>query len=160
MAKSKKERSLKRVFKRILLGIGAVAAFMIAFFIFAVVYKGDTKPILSVADQFKPGDSWKLTEERVEPPRIMCAGDIPCPSIVRWWIRDKLLSIEEFRSIMDSTGWQYSIKGNCEPSLQDRYLCYADAHTELSGSNASIYVSSRINRESGGGELFIDIRRS
>jgi hypothetical protein len=51
---------------------------------------------------------------------------------------------------MDSTGWQYSIKGNCEPSLQDRYLCYADAHTELSGSNASIYVSSRINRESGG----------
>ncbi len=161
MAQDKKRVSFWQIVKRFLLGLGVLLGFVIAFFIFAVVYQGDTKPILSVADQFKPDKSWKLTEERVEPPRIICAGDIACPSVARWWIHEKPLSLGELRSIMDSTGWRYSIKGNCESSSGDQYLCYADAYAELAGTaGVSIYVSSRINKESGGGELFLDIRRS
>lgn len=157
MAKSKKERSLKRVFKRILLGIGAVAAFMIAFFIFAVVYKGDTKPILSVADQFKPGDSWKLTEERVEPPRIMCAGDVPCPNVLRRWNRDKPLTYDELRSLMDATGWEYSIKGVCDLNSLDRYTCSVIAKDYSAAM--SIYVWLQVD-DSSHGQISIDIRRS
>ncbi len=157
MAKSKKERSLKRVFNRVLLGVGVVAAFIIAFYIFAVVYRGDTKPILSVADQFKPGDSWKLTEESVEPPRIMCAGDVACPSVLRRWSRDKPLTYDELRSLMEATGWEYSIRGVCDPSNLDRYTCSVTAKDYSAAM--SIYVWLQVDSSSHG-QISIDIRRS
>lgn len=152
MVKGKKTTSFWKIARRILLGVGVICGIVVAFLIFAVFYGGDTRPILSVADEFKPDSSWKLTEERVEPPRIMCAGDIACPSVFRKWVRKQPISIDELQSIMRATGWRYFEKGKCEPSS-----CMLSANDS---TGMSIYVYTDVNSDLTENELYLSIQRS
>ena len=89
-----------KYFSRTLIAVSIAAALFIGFMIFALFYRGSTKPILSVADEFKPDSSWRLAQEQVEPPRLLCIGSMSCPGVSRTWERDTPMTKNELMSYL------------------------------------------------------------
>src|SRR5687767_12298341 len=70
---------------------------------------------LAVADQLQVPASWVRVSESVEPPRVVCLGDNPCPSVSRQWQVSRDLSVAEMRSLAERAGWEVSFDGSCGP---------------------------------------------
>ena len=82
--------------------------------IFVSVYKGSTKEITAVADQFKPDADWVETNNNVTPPMILCLSDIKCPSVYRSWTANRPVSTDELIEKIKHAGWgNLKIEGDC-----------------------------------------------
>lgn len=97
-----------KYFSRTLIAVSIAAALFIGFMIFALFYRGSTKPILSVADEFKPDSSWRLAQEQVEPPRLLCIGSMSCPGVSRTWERDTPMTKDELLSYLPDSWRSYA----------------------------------------------------
>lgn len=110
---------------------------------------GDTKPILRVADKFKPGSQWQLKDENVRSPVLMCISG-PCPSVSRTWEVNDVVGTKELQAMLDQTEWRFPITGDCEESLQtaSNYsaLCSAE------GKDGDFTVRLSVNPPIGGAD--------
>lgn len=107
---AKKKRTAR--VKKIVLGIIGGLVVLIGATIFVFTYEGSTKPILAVADQFQPGESWELVSERVEPPRLACIGSVSCPSIHKVWRSGTVVTQDELARSVAKLG--LFIEGDCK----------------------------------------------
>ncbi|HET8884133.1 MAG TPA: hypothetical protein VFM68_01540 [Candidatus Saccharimonadales bacterium] len=94
------------------LGIVIGAPVIIVAFIF--LYQGSPKEIVAVADQFQSDNSWQLTDERVVSPAIICF-EANCPSVHRNWQTDGMLTKEELQTVLNNSGWNFEVEGDCVP---------------------------------------------
>ena len=84
--------------------------------VFALLYTGSKKPIESIADQFSVDSSWQPIAFRTEPPRLICLGDNPCPSVHRAWNTNGVVSLADFEQSLAESGWSdFVIEGDCVP---------------------------------------------
>ena len=70
---------------------------------------------LRVADQFQTPPTWTQLAETVEPPRLVCLGDNPCPSVDRRWNAPRDLGAADMRQLITETGWSLPFTDSCEP---------------------------------------------
>lgn len=146
-----------KYFSRILIVLSIAAALFIGFMIFALFYRGSTKPILAVADKFKPDSSWRLTQESIEPPMLLCIGDLPCPNASRTWERDTPATRDELLSYLPEE-WR---KG-AEASIH----CFADTQTlscDIALTDKGYYISIGSSTSTGLTKSFIigiDVKRA
>ena len=119
MAK-KDRKSKKNIFITLGIIFGAITAFLVWFF-----YVGSPKEMISVADQLKTDPDWELVSEGIQPPRTVCI-DGDCPSLSRQWETDHTLSRDEFAALLQKSGWNLTIYGDCLPK------------TNAFGSNISV----------------------
>lgn len=70
---------------------------------------------LEVADSFAVPAEWPLLRENVEPPRFLCLGGNPCPSVNRQWAAPRDLSTEDITALVTGSGWSLALEGSCEP---------------------------------------------
>jgi len=94
----------------------ALIGLILLVLLFLIFYQGSTEPIKKVADQFKPSSGWTLTAERVTPPQFHCLGGPKCPSLQRNWKTGAVLTKDEFREVLDRSGWNFPIEKDCIPS--------------------------------------------
>lgn len=94
--------------------IGASIAVAVALLLggFIFTYQGSPKEIVAVADQFQPPTNWELTDERIVPPAFMCL-EANCPSVHRSWKTDGILTKEQFHAVLNNSGWDFTIVGEC-----------------------------------------------
>lgn len=100
--------------KKIVLGVIGGIVVLIGATIFVFTYGGSTKPILAVANQFQPSESWELVSERVEPPRLACIGSVSCPSIHKVWRSGAVVTRDELARSVANLGLGLSIEGDCK----------------------------------------------
>lgn len=95
------KKALKRV--GICLGalVGAVVLFVGALFVMNQ-WTGDTKPIIAMADRFKPASGWTLSGENIQPPRMYCVGNVPCPMLARSWETETPVSKDGFEEFAET----------------------------------------------------------
>ena len=100
--------------------LNALTAFMIiapillvGSIIFVSVYEGSTKEITAVADQLKPDADWGQAKSSVNPPRLLCLGDVTCPYLSRSWTIQKPLSGADFISQVKQSGWTFKTEYDC-----------------------------------------------
>ena len=71
--------------------------------------------VLRIADQLQPGSSWVLTDEYVQPFRIICIDNsAQCPSMYRNWELQEPLTYEQFDQLLSESGFDFPIEGDCE----------------------------------------------
>lgn len=104
----------KSLFKKVLIGVASLLLIVVAITAFLFLYEGSTEPILSVADRFKPGESWTLAEDRVEPPRFACLDGVSCPSVHRTWDTDKVVTRDELQNQISISDLPLSVSDSCE----------------------------------------------
>lgn len=95
---------------KIITGI-ALLVFAVAFF-FLFMFQGSTKPIESVAGQFKPSAGWQLVDNQVIPPTYLCF-EANCPSVHRSWKTGESLTKEQLQDVLNASGWGFEIEGDC-----------------------------------------------
>lgn len=92
--------------------VGSILALILIYAALASI-RGDTRPILSVANKFKPAASWQIQADTVTPPLIFCIGGVRCPSVHRSWAAGDLTG-DEFKAILGRIGWNFPIEGDCD----------------------------------------------
>jgi hypothetical protein len=101
---------------RIILAVaGGLVALIVLAFVIGFLPRSTTR-ITSVADRVAVPAGWVLTQEQVEPPRFICLGDNPCPSLSRTWATGADLSEQEFTAFVTATGWRLAVDRTCELS--------------------------------------------
>lgn len=115
--------------KALAIAVLSVLVLGLGFFVFALLYTGDKKPIESVADQLNSGPDWRLATSSTVPPRIVCLGDNPCPSVHRAWTTGDIVTRTEFEQLLSVSGWNdFAIEGDCVPQrnvLDQMTVCRA-----------------------------------
>ena len=99
--------------KRIIITAFAVVIAGLAAFVYWFTWKGSTKEIVAVADQFKAPSDWQLVTDRVEPPRTICL-DSRCPSLHRSSKTNSNLTKQVLQEIVYRSGWKLVVDGDCE----------------------------------------------
>lgn len=99
--------------KKIAFIVAGIVVVLIAAVAFLLFWHGNTKEILSVADKFRPSSSWKLESELVRPPAFTCLNGGTCPEVSRSWEIKDSLTKQQFTSLIRSSGWMFSIEGDC-----------------------------------------------
>lgn len=74
---------------------------------------GSSVGITATADQFQPQAGWELANERVEPPRLICLGDVPCPSLQRRWQTSTPVTPADPASA--ARHWDLTLPDRCDP---------------------------------------------
>lgn len=105
---------MKRVWKVIGI-IAIIVAVLLAAFLYWTTWTGSSKEIETVANQFKPDPSWQQVTNQVIPPKTTCL-DEECPSVHRRWKTNANLTKEEFRRVLEDSGWNFNIEDDCQPS--------------------------------------------
>lgn len=83
---------------------------------FIFLYKGSSSDIESIADQLRTNKDWQLVTSSTEPPRIICLGDNPCPSVHRAWRTNAVLSRSDFEKLLTASDWgDFVIEDDCTP---------------------------------------------
>jgi hypothetical protein len=96
-------------------------------FIIWFFYVGSPKEIISVADQFKPDSSWKLTQNYVESPRSFCI-DVECPHVSRSWSLPQKIDRDQFKKIARLNTHELTMAKSCfEKDEDDRIIESCDA---------------------------------
>lgn len=118
-----------RNFKRFAIIVAGIIALIMVVILVVVFWQGSTKDIVAEANKFQPPAEWTLTSEQVEPPRLVCFGDMACPEITRSWKNDThTLTYDNLKSILLSAGWEFVIEGDCLLSTEASgsvSLCHA-----------------------------------
>ena len=78
-----------------------------------VLLPGDTAGIRATADALRPPGGWSLADERVTPPRRLCLGADPCPSLHRTWQVGGNLTERDLQDVVDASGWGLRVDGSC-----------------------------------------------
>lgn len=141
---------------------GVVAGLPLLFVLvaaFMIIYQGSTRDIVAVADKFQPGPGWVMESEQIEPPRIICLGDVACPSVTRTWRLDEKLDEENFASLMKIYGSQGSPRlVDCSfRQINDGRICSVD--TSVEGYIVQVYVKNVQDNASGQGHLIVFINK-
>ena len=132
-------RKRKWVFLGVLVFIVANIGFIIWFF-----HVGSTNEIESVANQFKPDTSWKLTTSDIQPPRTLCI-DVECPRVLKQWESKTAITADDLSLLLKKSGWDFRIDGDCVLDNPNRYgdsveVCSASGF--INGYDVSVSVSS------------------
>ncbi len=102
---------------------------IIIIFILWFLNPGDSKEIVSAANQFKAGVGWHLKTEHIEPPSRICI-DVDCPSVQRSWAIPSPLTKPEVQNFIKDAGWKISDEDEC---FRNKYTnqkwpdCYIEA---------------------------------
>ncbi len=85
-----------------LITIGSLIVAVSLFFVIGF-WPGSTKDVEAVANQFQPGDGWKLASERISPPQFICL-QADCGEIRRTWTNDIIYENihDEFKRLVGS----------------------------------------------------------
>lgn len=127
--------------------IGSILTLAVGYLIIGSI-KGDTRPILSVANEYKPDPAWRLRNENVTPPLIFCVGGVRCPSVHRSWKLGTIISKDNFRAVLDRSGWNFSITGDCEPPLNvsgETGITICEARGKKQGFDIAVSMSGAFN---------------
>lgn len=93
-----------------------VVIILLGAMVFIFLQKGSSGEIESIADQLQTDKDWQLVTSLTEPPRIICLGDNPCPSVHRAWRTNAVLSRSEFEKLLAASGWSdFVIEDDCIP---------------------------------------------
>lgn len=76
---------------------------------------GSSEEVLAIGDQLAVGSDWTLEAQTVEPDRVLCLGDNPCPSLNRRYRLPTPLTRAEFTDRVARSGWQWPVSGDCRP---------------------------------------------
>lgn len=68
-----------------------------------------------VAAQFRAPAAATEQGTVVEPERLVCLGDNPCPSLFQSWRLPRRLDRSEFESLVTAPGWEVALEGDCVP---------------------------------------------
>lgn len=108
-------------FWSIVLGVPVVFVLVV---LFMFLYQGSTKDIVSVANQFQPGEGWKLESESVVPPKIVCLDGVACPSINRVWETNDSLTGEYIHDLVKKwTSEDIVVDSDCIDSREVNRIC-------------------------------------
>ena len=83
-------------------------------FIAAIAVPGDSGPIERAAAALEPEPDWAVTQTDIQPPHLICVGDVACPSLLRIWNIPGQLTEVEFEALVRGSGWGFPITGACE----------------------------------------------
>jgi hypothetical protein len=108
---SKKQINQKRNWRIGSAIVVALFALLIGFLAW-LLYVGSPKEVISVADQFKPGLGWNLTQNQIDPPRNVCI-DIKCPGVTRTWVSSSYMTKQGFESLIKTSGWKLYYEDGC-----------------------------------------------
>lgn len=109
----------------------------------SLFWTGSSKPIESVADQFKAQPGWELVHNQIEGPKNWC-GDLVCPSVNRQWKTSHTLSQEEFKSVLVKSGWDFPINESCLPNKNffGEHITLCSAKGRLGKYRVSVSISA------------------
>lgn len=79
-----------------------------------LAWEGDTRPMVAVADKFKPLEGWAFKEESIVPPKNICMSDVPCPSMWRVYSLKSRISQEDFVKFVKQGGFEDSEIRECK----------------------------------------------
>lgn len=128
--------------KNILIAAATFVALMSAYFLWSQVI---TSQIVNVADQFKAPSSWKLASEDIQVESLFCYNGGSCPEISRQWTLEKPITPDDFRQILQNSGWNFEVEGDCilpEGRYGPTSICSAQGQTD----NYDIWIN--INEDS------------
>lgn len=114
MVKRKNRTKLIKIVKRVVV---VTLSFVLLAFVGAFLYlawEGDTRPMVSIADKFKPLDGWVFKKESIMPPKNICMSDVPCPSMWRTYSLESRISQEDFVKFAKQGGFEDSEIGECK----------------------------------------------
>lgn len=112
--KQRDKPTTRKITKRILFIIITTFILLITTILFMVYWHGSTKDISAEADSFKAPPSWILTHERIDPPRLLCISDTPCPYLSRTWKVPGQIAYNDLVRLLDATKWSYTIRETCK----------------------------------------------
>ncbi len=79
---------------------------------------GSSEEVLAIGDKLAVGSDWTLEAQTVEPDRVLCLGDNPCPSLNRRYRLPTPLTRAEFTDLVARSGWQWPVSGGCRADPQ------------------------------------------
>lgn len=113
---NKQLKHQKITIKQLMLITLGVVIILLGAMVFIFLQKGSSSEIESIADQLQTDQDWQLVTSLTEPPRIICLGDNPCPSVHRAWRTNAVLSRSEFEKLLAASGWSdFVIEDDCTP---------------------------------------------
>lgn len=112
---------------------------------FWLAYEGDPKEIISVADQFKPGVEWKLTNNHVEPPQNSCI-DIECPSVSKTWESSTIITMNSLDQLIQQAGWQPTYESDCFKITEERPTSWCDVEFKVGNYYVTLDATNRMDR--------------
>lgn len=121
MVRSKKISTIDKA----IIWVCAVSVLLLTIGVFMFLYKGNTGPILAVANKFQPNDSWELNDEQITAPAIFCL--YTCPEVTRQWSRSYRIGNDEFLKYISLAGWHISTKLPCESNTDEPNLMKCNA---------------------------------
>ena len=126
---------MNKRWKKILLFVGL--PIVVGGLIYWFAWAGTTKPIESVADQFKPEVSWKLIKNEAIAPGLCIAET--CPRLQKTWETPEPLNHQKLVEILKSSGWTQIVSENsCESRacrMQGKIAGY-EVTVSASGNNS------------------------
>lgn len=141
--KRQKPHTLLIYFSRAILLTLSVFILFISLFIAAIQWTGSTREIVSVADRFQPSNVWKLETERVEPPRLICIQDIPCPEVFKRWSTNAAVSAVDLNSTVKTVNLNLTLDDNCfkQNTMQGLNVPTCDATGIYDHYRVSVWIS-------------------
>lgn len=131
-----------------LITIGSLIVAVSLFFVIGF-WPGSTKDVEAVANQFQPGDGWKLVDEQVRPPMVICL-QADCNEVDKRWKLEKNITTEEFIAVVKNSGWGDMLKPDVEcATIAGSTGSFGQTMCEANGyrDGFSVYVGARGNHE-------------
>lgn len=150
--------------KVIICTIGGALLITVIGFTYALLWTGSTKEIVGVADSFHIPADWKKVSEQVEPPRLVCIGDLVCPSLIRKYQAYATISSKELISKIlptNVTKVNYDVCGQGPVPAQARKM-YMDCAADFilsNGYKGTSYAYRSYDKNSDEVEVSVSIRR-
>lgn len=97
-----------------------------------VTWRGTTDHIVSVADQFKVPEAWKLAQTSTKPPQSICIAQ-KCPNLSRIWTTPAAITQESLLSIVSKSGWaEVTVEDGCESAKKTYgdHVCTLRGHVD------------------------------
>jgi len=96
---------------RILIAVAAALVFgILAYWLYVLI---SVHAITTVANQFKPDNSWRPIENRVVPPKVFCI-DETCPSVSKTWsLQQPIENAGEFQKVAIIKGVKMDLLNEC-----------------------------------------------
>lgn len=93
----------------------------------------DADHLTRTADTFVAPPEWGKAIVTAEPARIVCLGGNACPSTHRRWVVPAETTLEDFRAVLDTTGWALDYSKGCTtppPENGNSRICSASGDVD------------------------------
>ena len=101
--------------RRAILLLAVVSVIALGGALLSVLLRQGRNEAVDVANQLILPSDWPLVSEVVEPDRVVCLGDNPCPSVSRRWRAPDDISTDGLSRVLMNSRWNLRIDGSCEP---------------------------------------------